>query len=91
MVVHIRNQGVCDLLGRGDTRICDVVPPNRPGIIEVENATRKVGAVVEKEIEVALVRVRVQNRDQMVILCFRGLDLKAVDLAIVSGAHQFHP
>ena len=86
MVFCIRNQGFCDLLGRGDAHVCDVVPPNRAGIVEVKNAAGKVGAVVEKEIEVAFVLPRVEHGDQIPILRFRGLDLKAVDFAIVGSA-----
>ena len=72
-------------MGRGHAYIRNVVPPNRVDVVEIENATGKVGAVIKKKIEVAFVLARAEHRHQMRILRFRGLDLKTKDFAIVGG------
>ena len=83
MMFAVTHQASGSLLRRHQSAIGNKVTPNGVRIVKIQNALSEVGAVVEKEIEVAFIRTLIQNLDQPSILLLAGLNLIAINFPVV--------
>jgi len=91
MVVRVLGQRARDLLWRCDAEVDEVVSMHAMRVINVEQRSREVGAVVEEQIEVADVAAVVESIHKLLIFFWCRLDLKTVDPAVVGCTDKLRP
>jgi hypothetical protein len=71
--------------------IGDEVAMDGVRVIEVEDFLRKVGTVIEEQIEVGNIAAGIESLDQRCVLFGGGVDFEAPDAAVVGRAEELDP